>query len=128
VSAAPARPGRFFTYAEFVGQGGCASLSPAAKLALADLCARFLDPLRMEFGVCRVYSGCRSREHNRSVGGAPNSMHMYAAHPGIVAADVACARGRPADWERFLERRSPGGLGAYATHVHVDNRPGRARW
>jgi uncharacterized protein YcbK (DUF882 family) len=128
VTPAPARPGRWFAYAEFVGRGGCGPLTPQQRRALHDLCHRFLDPLRDRFGVTVVLSGCRSEDHNRAVGGAPDSFHMYAHHPGAVAADVRCATGRPADWHRFLDELGAGGLGAYPTHVHVDNRRQHARW
>jgi zinc D-Ala-D-Ala carboxypeptidase len=126
--AAPVRPGQFFSYAEFIGSGGCSGLSGPSRMAVTALCEAYLDPLRKRFGVTRIVSGCRSPGHNRAVGGAPNSMHMYGAHPGVAAADVVCARGRPADWYAFLEELRPGGLGLYTGHVHVDNRPGRARW
>jgi uncharacterized protein YcbK (DUF882 family) len=75
-----------------------------------------------------VLSGYRTRQHNAAVGGAPVSFHLYRPGRQGVAADVRCARGRPADWYELLDELSVGGLGRYADHVHVDNRRGHARW
>lgn len=124
----PARPGRHFEYSEFIGHGRCKDLTPRQRRDLHDLCQRFLDPLRDRFGPVSIVSGCRSPEHNRAVGGAANSFHMYGRHPGAVAADVLCLRGSSRDWYDFLEARHPGGLGYYPGHVHVDTRAQHARW
>jgi len=92
------------------------------------LCRSYLEPLRAEFGPVRVISGFRTPEHNRSVGGAPHSYHVYAAERPGAAADVSAARGTSRQWYDFLDRRGPGGLGFYDGHVHVDTRNGHARW
>jgi uncharacterized protein YcbK (DUF882 family) len=96
--------------------------------ALRHLCRGWLEPLRRAWGPVTIISGFRTPEHNRSVGGAPGSYHVYRATRAGVAADVRCARGRPADWKRTLERLEAHGLGIYSAHVHVDTRPGSARW
>jgi uncharacterized protein YcbK (DUF882 family) len=89
----------------------------------------YLEPLRQAFGVTTVTSGYRSPERNRQVGGARASAHMAGAGLPAVAADVVCRSGTPREWYAALERLGPGGLGLYATHVHVDTRRGRpARW
>ena len=95
---------------------------------LRALCARYLEPLREEFGPVHVNSGHRSPDWNRRVGGAPASQHVYGKHGYGVAADVRCQRGTPTAWYRFLDRRGAGGLGLYDAFVHVDNRVQRARW
>lgn len=92
------------------------------------LCVIYLEPLRAEFGPVRITSGYRSVQHNRDVGGAPASYHTRIAGRRGAAADFTCARGRPADWHRFLDRAGVPGLGLYATFVHADNRGQRARW
>jgi hypothetical protein len=56
------------------------------------------------------------------------SFHLYRPGRQGVAADVRCARGRPADWYELLDELAAGGLSRYADHVHVDNRRGHARW
>lgn len=95
---------------------------------LRSLCRDFLEPLRDEYGPVTIVSGYRTPEHNRRVGGAPRSYHVYQDERQGVAADVRCKGGTPRSWYRTLDRLSPGGLGSYIAHVHVDNRPGRARW
>lgn len=95
---------------------------------LRQLCRRYLEPLRARWGAVTIISGYRTPSHNRAVGGAPHSYHVYAAGRWGAAADVRCARGRPSDWMTTLRVLDPGGLGGYDTHVHVDNRVGRARW
>lgn len=127
-ATAPARPGRHFTYAEFIGRGACSGLSAAQRLAVHHLCHDYLDRVRDRFGPTVILSGCRSPGHNLSVGGAFHSWHLYGQHPGECAADFRCARGTPREWHAFLEELDPGGLGLYAGHVHVDNREHRARW
>lgn len=97
--------------------------------AVRSLCREVLEPLRQRFGACIVFSGHRTRVRNREVGGAENSFHIYDEHPGIAAADVGFRTGQPGAWyaaaEPLCEHH---GLGKYPTHIHVDNRPYRARW
>lgn len=95
---------------------------------LRALCRELLEPLRSEYGPVRIVSGYRTRTHNSAVGGAPRSYHVYMRGRYGAAADVACSRGSPRAWYAYLERLSPGGLGRYSGHVHVDNRHGFARW
>lgn len=80
-----------------------------------------------------VLSWARSFEHNRQVGGARDSQHLY-----FLATDIALpeierlmpwAAGR-ADFDGLLERVfADGGIGLYpAGNRHVDSRGQRARW
>lgn len=103
--------------------------TPARQLHwLRRLCLDYLEPLRQEYGVTHVTSGFRSTRHNDDVGGAPRSMHRRIPNRRGAAADVVCARGTPREWYEFLDRLGCPGLGLYDTHVHADNRAGRARW
>lgn len=105
------------------------ALPPTSTLhALERLCRNVLEPLRAKFGVCTVHSGYRTPTTNRSVGGAPDSRHVYTKHPDSPAADITFKRGTPAEWAAAAERLGVGGLGVYKTHIHVDQRSGRARW
>lgn len=97
---------------------------PALKL-LAFL---LLEPMRAEFGACTVLSGYRPEDYNRRIGGARASQHIYELTPESVAADLVFAHGTPRDWYRKADELGAGGLGLYPSFVHVDNRPGRARW
>lgn len=95
---------------------------------LIDLCVRYLEPLRARFGPVTIVSGYRHPAYNRRVGGAPNSFHIYLRDRRGAAADISCRDGEPSSWHAWLLAAGPGGLGKYSTHVHVDNRHGRARW
>lgn len=92
------------------------------------LCTKYLEPLRAAYGPVTVVSGFRSSKHNERVGGAPLSMHLDRPGRYVAAADVRCRRGSPAEWHELLDGLGVPGLGLYDTHVHVDNRPYRARW
>ncbi len=122
------RAGRHFLVAEFDCRDGTPVPSPALG-ELEELVAELLDPLRDRFGSTRVLSGFRTDTHNRVIGGATESFHLYRRAPGRgVAADVRCARGRPSDWAAFLTARGAGGVGTYPNFVHVDTRRVHTHW
>jgi uncharacterized protein YcbK (DUF882 family) len=127
--AASLRLSPHFQWSEFWQHGG---IEPPAELyaAYVQLCRLYLEPVRLAFGVTTIASGFRTPAHNREVGGAPASLHMGRREtPPAAAADFYCRSGTPRQWYEALQRLSPGGLGLYTTHVHVDNRRGPvARW
>lgn len=96
------------------------------------MCRRFalliLEPLRRRYGACVVLSGHRSPARNAAVGGAPNSWHVWEAHPGEMGADVTFARGRPSQWGEAAADGPAGGIGLYRRHIHLDSRDGRVTW
>jgi uncharacterized protein YcbK (DUF882 family) len=116
-----------FDSAEFTSHDGQVP-SPSYLASARELCRDYLEPLRREFGACKVISGYRSVEQNRAVGGAPASMHLSRRGRAGAAADVSFARGTPRDWYVAAEKLLPGGLGRYDSHLHIDNRRGYARW
>jgi uncharacterized protein YcbK (DUF882 family) len=125
--AGESRPSPHFTWREFACHDG----TPVPLHAHSDvgrLCRSYLEPLRSRYGPVTIISGYRHRSYNAQVGGAPASMHIYRIDRRGAAADIKCARGSPREWFAFLDRMHPGGLGYYPSHVHVDNRVGRARW
>lgn len=91
----------------------------------------FGEKLREAFGPTVVGSGYRDPDHNASVGGAEDSLHLY-----FNALDLTPATGTPTDWADFLTARSLrrfGGCGVYLTKnfVHIDTRGlvfGRKPW
>lgn len=93
----------------------------AAVPALRAWCREFGEPLRREFGEVHINSGYRPEAYNRSIGGEPNSVHIYDFHPDAVAGDFTCERGNPREWAAFLNDRADG-LGTYSSFVHADNR------
>lgn len=102
---------------------------------LQNLCELYLEPLRAKYGRVTILSGYRTVAHNRRVGGASKSYHVYTIHDGNdQAADIKCARGTPAQWHATLnwlrktKRGGKGGLGLYSTFVHVDMRDYAANW
>lgn len=86
-----------------------------------------LEELRQAIGSKPIIinSGYRCPTHNRNVGGAKNSQHLYGK-----AADVRVAGMSPRQLEKYADRVfSNGGVGmGGATIVHVDTRNGKARW
>jgi hypothetical protein len=103
--------------------------------ALEYLCDVFLEPLRKSYGSVTINSGYRTPSHNASVGGEPNSFHIYTAHDDDdPAADVACASGSASQWHSKLnsirqsERNGNGGLGKYSSFVHIDLRDYPSDW
>ena len=130
-----------FTLPEF----NCHDGTPVPRVAipaLERLCRDVLEPLRAEFGSCTVLSGYRHRAYNASIGGAPQSQHIYDLTPDSVAVDIRFVRGDPVAWRKAARRamvkaygrrgwlRKAGGIGLYVRSgfVHVDSRPYRAEW
>lgn len=85
-----------------------------------------LQAMRDEWGKALVpTSGTRCADHNRAVGGAANSQHVYGN-----AADFNFSR--PSDAVAFATlaaKHGMGGIGVGRYLVHVDDRDGEtARW
>lgn len=98
-----------------------------------------LDQIRHTLGrPINITSSYRSPAYNRSVGGEPNSFHMRfkaidfqckGVTPSVVASTAKGIRGHsfqlPGNEGTFIFR---GGIGTYATFVHVDTRGYDATW
>jgi zinc D-Ala-D-Ala carboxypeptidase len=83
-----------------------------------------LDNLRDLMGEpVYVTSGCRSREHNKAIGGAESSLHITDNENPCRAADLR--RGNGNYQHRLLGyifELGFGGVGVYVGHTHVDIR------
>jgi len=117
------RVGAHFVAGEF------GTSDPAHFPGIGALCALFLDELRARFGACTVHSGYRDATRNAKVGGAPDSRHVYDKRPLTPAVDVSFAKGTPGEWSKAARElafaHGRGGVGTYATHLHIDLGPRR---
>ncbi|HHV41964.1 MAG TPA: DUF882 domain-containing protein [Clostridiaceae bacterium] len=85
---------------------------------------RRLQVMRDEIGKpIIINSGYRCPEHNRAVGGAAGSQHLYGTAADIVCPGASIQQVRQAAEKHFKN----GGIGRYNTYTHVDTGPKR-RW
>lgn len=134
-SPGPVRLSRNFLLSEFhCCRGHCAraSVPSDAVPALRRLVKKVLQPMRDEFGQCRVNSGYRNAAHNSHVGGVSGSRHRYDEKPRTPAADLTFATGTVDQWaamarERLNQLGDIGGIGRYpsSNFVHIDLGPKR---
>ena len=85
-----------------------------------------LQKIRDHFGSpITINSAYRTPEYNKKVGGSTYSQHQYGK-----AADIVVKGVKPADVAAYAEQLMPsyGGVGRYATFVHVDVRDEKSRW
>lgn len=85
-----------------------------------------LDKLREHFDKPVVItSGTRCTAHNKAVGGAKASQHLYGTAADIKVKDVS-----PVEVHKYLITTYPNeyGIGMYNTFTHIDVRPYKARW
>lgn len=83
-----------------------------------------LQTLRTRLGrPITINSAYRNPTHNKKVGGASNSQHLYGK-----AADIVVKGLTPQQVAAEAEKVGFGGIGIYKTFVHLDTRPGKTRW
>lgn len=125
----PAQLSPHFNVREFDCHDG-RNVPRQAYPALRRLAVELLEPMRNVFGPAHVLSGYRPDDYNRRIGGARYSQHIYELTPSSVASDLTFRTGTPRDWANLADQLGAGGVGRYdeSGFVHVDNRPGRARW
>jgi uncharacterized protein YcbK (DUF882 family) len=72
-----------------------------------------------------INSGIRCQQHNSTIGGSPNSQHLYGKAVDIVIQGID-----PSKVATMIENIYPGkyGIGRYKTFTHFDVRDGCARW
>lgn len=85
-----------------------------------------LQKIRNRFGkAVTITSGYRTPAHNKKVGGAAYSQHLYG-----TAADIQVKGVKPKDVAAYAETLLPntGGIGIYSTFTHIDVRKTKSRW
>lgn len=141
----PTKISAHFALSEFTSRDGRA-VPVAAIPALTEWCRIWGEPARERFGPIRVTSGYRSPAHNRAVGGAARSYHVYELrHPAggsrrnlwDIAVDIVPAKGGPDDWQKWASATLSRGLrglgssrGAAVAYprsgfIHLDTGPRR---
>lgn len=85
-----------------------------------------LERLRYECGnrPMIINSGYRTKPHNKFVGGASNSQHLYARAADIVVSGVKAST----VYKKANKIFAFGGVGKYGTFTHVDTRGYRSRF
>lgn len=114
-----------FRIQEFDSHDGIEYPATWVESRLIPLC-HVLERVREELGShpIGIISGFRSPEHNAAIGGASASQHMQGR-----AADIAVNGHTPEQVHAVILRLfhegeiEVGGLGVYASWVHVDTRP-----
>lgn len=85
-----------------------------------------LQKIRAYFGkAVTINSAYRTPAHNKKVGGADYSQHLYG-----TAADIVVKGITPKKVKSYVETLMPssGGIGVYSWGVHVDTRKTKSRW
>lgn len=114
---------KYFERREFrckCGKCGGFPVEPDEKLV------ELLENIREHFNApVTVSSGVRCAIHNKNVGGATRSQHLYG-----TAADIKVQGKTPKEVCAYCQTLLPnsGGIGLYKTWVHVDVRSTKARW
>lgn len=99
-----------FLLSEFASKDG------ADEVLVHDNLVALLQMIRYRFDKPVVItSGYRTRAHNKAIGGATESRHIYG-----LAADIKVTGVSARDVQKFADELDVGGLGCYASFTHVD--------
>lgn len=109
-----------FSHAELACKG-------TGIVKLAEGFGQWIDEIRISWDKpLTVNSCCRSVEHNKAVGGVPNSYHLFDL-PGrdfdTCAVDFAISANQRREFVAMILRKFPdASIGIAKTFVHVDRR------
>jgi uncharacterized protein YcbK (DUF882 family) len=118
-----------FNWGEFACNDGTA-VPTAFRKNVIDLCVDVLEPIREAWAlICEtpnieVVSGWRSVAYNAKVGGAKASQHLTGKGADIRPRRLEDVRRfHRLIFDLYVDKKLPklGGLGTYATWVHVDS-------
>lgn len=93
-------------------------LTPETKAALELAQVYYGEPIF-------VTSAYRSKEHNKEVGGAPNSYHLKGE---AVDIRLPSTKEKTRRLLKALQDAEFRGLGLYSTHIHADRREKLTTW
>lgn len=105
------------------------AIAPELLQALEQLISDMTVPATGRVTV-HITSGYRCPDHNRKVGGAPNSQHCQGIAADIVVKTPSGNIIPPISVYSYFDHLFPNshGLGLYKGWTHIDTRPNRARW
>ena len=107
-----------FQVKEFACKDGSDQILIDSKLV------EILQKIRDHFGAAlTITSGYRTVSHNKKVGGASKSYHLYG-----MAADIKVSGHTPKEVAAYAETIGVKGIGLYSTWVHVDTRTSKYFW
>ena len=108
-----------FKLSEFACKCGCQQVKLDSELL------RRLQAIRTQTGrPVRINSAYRCPTHNKKVGGASGSQHLFGKAADIVIVGMPISQQRKICEQRFGD----GGIGYAKTYTHVDVRGQKARW
>ena len=110
---------KYFKREEFACECGCGFDTVDAETI------GVLDQVREHFdSPVVINSGCRCAAHNKYIGGAKKSQHVFGRAADIVVKGVS-----PSVVANYIETiMTGGGIGRYETFTHIDTRTKPARW
>lgn len=113
-----------FSVSEFACKDGSDPIviDPKLVAALQLIRDHYQKPLRL-------LSAYRTVTYNQRVGGAANSQHCLGKAADIDCSSLGVTPNQLAAYvETIAETMGIGGIGVYATFVHIDTRADRKRW
>lgn len=100
------------------GKGCC------AETEIDPMLIEYLQKIRDHFGKpVTINSAYRCAKHNKKIGGASKSKHLYGQ-----AADIKVVGVKPLKIAQYAESIGIKGIGQYSTFVHIDTRSNKYFW